>query len=171
MEGFIHMRMPIWLRRLVTRLISVVPVLICVLLFSGKSVIEEHEALNNLMNNSQVFLAFALPFSMLPLLMMTNSSAEMGERFKNKKIIQLFGWISVIGLTYLNLIGLPSQIEGFFGDQPSANELMTAHTIAYLLIAVVLALLAWTIIELHKGNQRVAAAGKVKEKFEEDLSE
>ncbi|MEG0628373.1 Nramp family divalent metal transporter [Enterococcus viikkiensis] len=169
MEGFIHMRMPIWLRRLVTRLISVVPVMICVLLFSGKGVIEEHEALNNLMNNSQVFLAFALPFSMLPLLMMTNSTAEMGARFKNKKIIQLLGWIAVIGLTYLNLIGLPSQIEGFFGDNPSAMEIMTADTIAYLLIAAVLALLAWTIVELHRGNKRVAAANA--ELVEEEFSE
>lgn len=172
MEGFIHMRMPIWLRRLVTRLISVVPVLICVLLFSGKGVIEEHEALNNLMNNSQVFLAFALPFSMLPLLMMTNSTAEMGERFKNKWIIQVLGWVSVIGLTYLNLIGLPSQVEGFFGDNPTAMEITTADTIAYVLIAAVLALLIWTIVELHKGNKRVARAAKeVEPELDEDISE
>lgn len=50
---------------------------------SGKSAIDEHVALNDLMNNSQVFLAFALPFSMLPLLLMTDSKAEMGQRFKN----------------------------------------------------------------------------------------
>ena len=72
MEGFVHMKMPLWLRRLVTRLISVIPVLICVLLTSNKPAIEEHQALNDLMNNSQVFLAFALPFSMLPLLMFTD---------------------------------------------------------------------------------------------------
>ena len=168
MEGFVHMRMPIWLRRLVTRLISVVPVLICVLLTRGDTVVKEHEALNNFMNNSHVFLAFALPFSMLPLLMMTNSSAEMGERFKNKRIIQLLGWISVIGLTYLNLIGLPSQIEGFFGDSPSAWEITTADSIAYVLIVAVLALLVWTVVELHKGNKRVALAAK---ELNEDLSE
>lgn len=156
MEGFVHMRMPIWLRRLVTRLISVVPVLICVLLTRGDTVVEEHEALNNLMNNSQVFLAFALPFSMLPLLMMTNSKAEMGERFKNKRIIQFLGWVSVVGLTYLNLIGLPSQIEGFFGNN------------AYVLIVAVLALLVWTVVELHKGNKRVALAAK---ELDEDLSD
>ncbi|MFW5439033.1 divalent metal cation transporter, partial [Paenibacillus apiarius] len=62
MEGFIHMRMPIWLRRLITRLISVIPVLICVIITSRQGTIREHTALNTLMNNSQVFLAFALPF-------------------------------------------------------------------------------------------------------------
>src|SRR5699024_8635907 len=79
MEGFIHMKMPLWARRLVTRLISVIPVLIAVLSTSGQSEVQQHVAINNLMNNSQVFLAFALPFSMLPLLMLTNSKTEMGQ--------------------------------------------------------------------------------------------
>lgn len=155
MEGFVHMRMPLWLRRLVTRLISVIPVLICVMLTSGKSAIAEHNALNDLMNNSQVFLAFALPFSMLPLLMMTDSAVEMGKRFKNSTWIKILGWLSVIGLTYLNLIGLPDSIVGFFGDNPSASQVSLGHGIAYVLIVAVLLLLAWTIYELYKGNKRV----------------
>lgn len=43
MEGFIHMRMPLWARRLVTRLISVVPVLICVWLTRNLPAVDEHE--------------------------------------------------------------------------------------------------------------------------------
>lgn len=154
MEGFIHMRMPLWVRRLITRLISVVPVLICVMITSGKGDLQEHEALNQLMNNSQVFLAFALPFSMIPLLMMTDSRVEMGDRFKNSWAVKILGWISVIFLTYLNMTGLPNSITAFFGANPSAGEVELAHIIAYMLVAVVLALLAWTVFELHKGNQR-----------------
>jgi manganese transport protein len=157
MEGFIHMRMPLWARRLVTRLISVVPVLICVGLTSGQSAIQQHEALNNLMNNSQVFLAFALPFSMLPLLMFTDSRLEMGKRFKNNILVKFFGWVSVISLTFLNMKGLPDSIEGFFGDNPTKSQTATADIIAYILIAAVLALLIWTIIELHRGNKRLEA--------------
>ena len=134
MEGFVHMRMPLWLRRLVTRLISVIPVLICVVLTSGKSAIAEHTALNNLMNNSQVFLAFALPFSMLPLLMMTNSEVEMGQRFKNSLWVKVLGWFSVIALTFLNLKGLPDSILGFFGDNPSTAEQKLSSIIANILI-------------------------------------
>ncbi|ARO01574.1 Nramp family divalent metal transporter [Lactiplantibacillus plantarum] len=165
MEGFVHMRMPLWLRRLVTRLISVIPVLICVLLTSGKSAIDEHTALNNLMINSQVFLAFALPFSMLPLLMMTDSAAEMGKRFKNSLWIKGLGWLSVIGLTFLNLLGLPDSILGFFGDNPSAGEQTFSKILAYLLIAAILALLVWTVFDLQRGNKRyveqqLAAAAK-----------
>ncbi|HGF8365183.1 metal ion transporter [Enterococcus faecium] len=154
MEGFIHMRIPIWLRRLVTRLLSVIPVLICVLFTSTKGTIEEHTALNNLMNESQVFLAFALPFSMIPLLMMTNSQAEMGSRFKNSFIVKLLGWFSVISLTYLNLRGLPGQIESFFGEQATSAQLALADQIAYVIIVLVLLLLAWTIGDLYKGNKK-----------------
>ncbi|WP_428958419.1 Nramp family divalent metal transporter [Levilactobacillus brevis] len=154
MEGFVHMRMPLWLRRLVTRLISVIPVLICVLMTSGKSAVAEHQALNTLMNNSQVFLAFALPFSMLPLLMMTDSKVEMGERFKNSLWVKVLGWISVIALTVLNMKGLPDSISAFFGDNPSSSEVDIANVIAYILIAAIMALLIWTLIELHRGNKR-----------------
>ncbi len=95
MEGFVHLKMPLWARRLITRLISVIPVLICVSLSAGQSAEQEHEALNNLMINSQVFLSLALPFSMLPLLMMTNSKAEMGERFKNSLWVKVLGWLRI----------------------------------------------------------------------------
>ncbi|MHA3067213.1 Nramp family divalent metal transporter [Lacticaseibacillus saniviri] len=156
MEGFVHMKMPIWARRLITRLISVIPVLICVTMTSGKSAVDEHTALNNLMNNSQVFLAFALPFSMLPLLMMTDSKVEMGERFKNTLWVRIAGWVSVVGLTFLNMKGLPDSITAFFGDNPSASQVSIAHTIAYILIAAVMALLAWTVYDLYRGNQRYA---------------
>ncbi|KRN02984.1 manganese transporter NRAMP [Levilactobacillus senmaizukei DSM 21775 = NBRC 103853] len=156
MEGFVHMRMPLWLRRLVTRLISVVPVLICVMMTSGKSAVDEHVALNDLMNNSQVFLAFALPFSMLPLLMMTDSRAEMGDRFKNSLWLKILGWISVVGLTVLNMESLPDAIKGFFGDGITPAQADLSNWIAYALIVAVLALLVWTCVELYHGNQRLA---------------
>ncbi|AQW21054.1 divalent metal cation transporter [Lentilactobacillus curieae] len=157
MEGFIHMKMPLWLRRLVTRLISVIPVLLSVAMTSGQSAIKQHEALNTLMNNSQVFLAFALPFSMLPLLLMTNSKEEMGDRFKNSFLVKLFGWISVIALTFLNLKGLPDSIAEFFGANPTPAQTDMANIIAYVLIVLILALLAWTIYDLYRGNKRVVS--------------
>lgn len=150
------MRMPMWARRLLTRLLSVIPVLICVVLSSGQSTVKEHEALNNLMNNSQVFLAFALPFCMLPLLIMTSNEVEMGKRFKNPVWVKILGWISVIALTYLNLRNLPDSIAGFFGDNPTASELTLAHNIAYVLIVAIILLLIWTIVELYRGNKRYA---------------
>ena len=153
MEGFVHLKMPLWARRLITRLISVIPVLICVSLSAGQSAEQEHEALNNLMINSQVFLSLALPFSMLPLLMMTNSKAEMGERFKNSLWVKVLGWLSVLVLTILDFKGLPDAVAGFFGDDPSAAQLQLANGIAYALTVVIAALLIWTMYELYKGNK------------------
>jgi len=127
------------------------------LLTSGKSAIDEHEALNDLMNNSQVFLAFALPFSMLPLLMMTDSKVEMGKRFKNSLWIKILGWISVLSLTGLNLINMPASVQGFYGDGITASQTAIANSIAYGLDAAILALLVWTIWELHLGSQRLEA--------------
>ena len=155
MEGFIHMKMPLWLRRLVTRLISVIPVLVCVGMTSHLSEIKQHEALNTLMNNSQVFLAFALPFSMLPLLLMTDNKVEMGERFANSLWVKIAGWISVIALTALNMKGLPDSIASFYGDHPSAAQLQQANIIAYTAIVLILALLVWTVIDMHKTHNKI----------------
>ncbi len=155
MEGFVHMKMPLWARRLVTRLISVIPVLICVSMTSNESAIKQHEAINTLMNNSQVFLAFALPFSMLPLLMLTNSDVEMHSRFKNALWVKILGWISVIALTFLNMKGLPGSIEAFFGDNATKSQLALADNIAYVLIVCIIALLVWTMVDLYRGDKRL----------------
>lgn len=64
--------------------------------------------------------------------------------------------MSVIALTYLNMMGLPDQIEGFFGDNPSEAQTVLADNIAYVLIVLVIALLVWTIVEMYRGNKRVA---------------
>ncbi|WP_395320226.1 Nramp family divalent metal transporter [Fructilactobacillus frigidiflavus] len=154
MEGFIHMRMPLWARRLVTRLLSIIPVLLCVLMTAGDSKIAQHAAMNDLMENSQVFLAFALPFSMLPLLMFTNSEIEMrGKRFSNALWIKAAGWISVVTLIFLNLYNMPSAVAGFFGDDITASQTHLANVIAYTTDFLVLALLAWVLYDIYKSNK------------------
>ena len=52
MEGFIHLKMPMWARRLITRLFSVIPVIICVGLTANDSIAKQHFVLNMLMGNS-----------------------------------------------------------------------------------------------------------------------
>lgn len=98
MEGFIHMKMPLWARRLITRLISVIPVLICTIAYGGKE-----SALDSLLVNSQVFLSVALPLSMIPLTLFTSSKKIMGNRFVNKMWVTVLAWLCTIVLTILNL--------------------------------------------------------------------
>ncbi|GBG96924.1 Nramp family divalent metal transporter [Lactococcus termiticola] len=150
MEGFLHLKLPLWLRRLVTRLLSLIPVLLAVVLTRSENVEQQHQAINMLLNNSQVFLAFALPFSMLPLLMMTNSRRMMGD-FKNKLLVQVLGWLSVASLIGLNILGLPDQIEDFFSE----GQKLLADGLAYAIIAGILLLLAWTLLEFYKHNRQM----------------
>ncbi|CAM3309154.1 Nramp family divalent metal transporter [Vagococcus fessus] len=97
MEGFIKMSMPVWARRLVTRLLAVIPVVICILLFGGTE-----EVVEKLLIYTQVFLSVALPVSMVPLTLFTSSKKMMGE-FKNNKLLTTVAWIMTIALTLLNI--------------------------------------------------------------------
>ena len=97
MEGFIHLRIPLWLRRLVTRLLAVIPVVICTVIFNGSEV-----ALEQLLVYSQVFLCVALPISMVPLVALTSSRKIMG-RHANSLWMTIVAWIVVAVLTVLNL--------------------------------------------------------------------
>ena len=98
MEGFINLKIPTWARRLITRVISVIPVLIAAVYYHGSE-----GGLDDLMVKSQVFLSIALPVSMIPLVYFTSSEKIMGKRFKNKKIIAGLGWFAAIALTVLNI--------------------------------------------------------------------
>ena len=98
MEGFIRLRIPLWARRVITRVITVIPVLVCTIAFNGSEV-----ALEELLVGSQVFLCIALPISMVPLVWLTSSKKIMGERFVNAKWVAILGWVSTIVLTILNL--------------------------------------------------------------------
>ena len=109
MEGFINMKIPTWARRLITRGISVMPVLACTIYFGGDEV-----ALDNLLIYSQVFLSIALPISMVPLVYFTSSEKIMGKRFKNSKLLAAVGWICTIVLTILNFELLYQTISGLF---------------------------------------------------------
>lgn len=109
MEGFLHIKLPSWVRRLLTRLLSVTPVIICALLFG-----DNEATLDQLLIYSQVFLSIALPISMIPLVYFTSSEKIMGKRFKNKPIITILGWISTIVLTILNIQLIISTIQEIF---------------------------------------------------------
>lgn len=142
MEGFIHLKMPMWARRLITRLFSVIPVIICVGLTANDSIAKQHFVLNMLMENSQVFLAFAVPFTIIPLLILTNNKKLMGE-FANSYVVSVLGWSSLLILIFLNLYNLPETFVTFNFCNPDL-----AKVVAYLIIAIIMFLLVWTCVEM-----------------------
>lgn len=97
MEGFLKLRLPQWLIRLVTRLVALTPVLIIALLYGS-----QERVLDQLIVYSQVFLSLALPFSIFPLVYFTSNRKIMGD-FVNSKWNSILGYLVAIILTVLNL--------------------------------------------------------------------
>ncbi|HFW7070968.1 TPA: Nramp family divalent metal transporter [Morganella morganii] len=96
MEGFIHLRLPMWLRRVITRGLAVIPVIICIYLWGDRE-----DVVESLLIYTQVFLSIALPFSMIPLLL-TSSKKIMGV-FVNSQLTIILGTVSTVALVILNL--------------------------------------------------------------------
>jgi manganese transport protein len=71
MEGFLNFRIAPWLRRLVTRMIAIVPAVIVTIWFGEKGT-------GQLLILSQVVLSLQLPFAVVPLVMFTANRAKMG---------------------------------------------------------------------------------------------
>ena len=71
MEGFLDLKMPVWLRRLTTRAIAIVPAIV-VIAMSGE------KGLAQLLILSQVVLSLQLPFAVIPLVLITRNRAKMG---------------------------------------------------------------------------------------------
>ncbi|MEX0380120.1 Nramp family divalent metal transporter [Leuconostoc sp. MS02] len=109
MEGFLHMRIPMWLRRMVTRGLALIPVIGFTLYYGG-----QESELDKLLLNSQVFLSIALPFAMAPLILFTSSKKIMGE-FVNPKWMIVLGWLTFIVLTGLNIKLIFDMITGWIG--------------------------------------------------------
>lgn len=97
LEGFLHIKAPQWIIRLLTRVITLVPVIIVAVLSHGA----EH-SLDDLIVYSQVFLSLALPFSIYPLIYLTSKKTVMG-RFANARWNTIVGYMVATVLTILNI--------------------------------------------------------------------
>jgi manganese transport protein len=89
-EGFLHIKFPIFLRRLIT----IVPALI--VLAIGLDPLK-------ILILSQVVLSFALPFALIPLLLLTNRTSVMGD-FASASRTRIAGWVSVSIIITLNVV-------------------------------------------------------------------
>ena len=94
MEGYLNLRIQPWLRRLITRLIAIVPTLIVISIL-GES------ATTQLLILSQVILSLQLGFAVIPLIHLTSDKKLMGE-FVNKRWIQIVSWLTALLIVYLN---------------------------------------------------------------------
>jgi len=95
MEGFVNLRLRPWLRRLITRLIAIVPA-VCVIGFFGES------KTTQLLVASQVVLSMQLGFAVWPLMRFTGEKAKMGA-FANRTWLKILGWTTAAVIIILNV--------------------------------------------------------------------
>ena len=95
MEGFVNLRLRPWLRRLITRLIAIVPA-VCVIGLFGES------KTTQLLVASQVVLSMQLGFAVWPLMRFTGEKAKMGE-FANRTWLKILGWTTTGVIIILNV--------------------------------------------------------------------
>lgn len=95
MEGFLNLRIPCWLRRLLTRGLAIAPAVIGLLILGDAGV-------GKMLVLSQVVLSLQLPFAIVPLILFTGNRRLMGS-FVNSSWIQTLAWIIAGLITGLNL--------------------------------------------------------------------
>jgi manganese transport protein len=95
MEGFINIRLRPWLRRLITRLIAIIPAIIVVALYGERGT-------GPLLILSQVVLSLQLPFAVFPLVMFTSDPQKMGA-FVNPAWLKALAWLVAVIIAVLNV--------------------------------------------------------------------
>jgi manganese transport protein len=104
MEGFLHLRLPSWARRLVTRGIAIVPVIIVTALYGERGT-------GQLLVFSQVLLSMQLPFAVIPLVRFVSDRRKMGE-FAISRPLAAAAWIVAGIIVVLNVKLLVDVLSG-----------------------------------------------------------
>ena len=94
MEGFLDIRLPAWLRRMITRLIAIIPAVIVTALYGERGV-------GSLLILSQVILSLQLSFAVIPLVIFTSDKRKMGA-FANGPLLKAAAWTVALVIAGLN---------------------------------------------------------------------
>lgn len=108
MEGHLNLRIQPWLRRLITRLLAIIPAF-CTILFFGES------ALGGLLILSQVVLSLQLGFAIIPLIHLTSDKKEMKD-FTIKTWVKVLAWMSAVAIVSLNIKLVIEEITGWMNE-------------------------------------------------------
>lgn len=132
MEGHINLRIEPWLRRLLTRLMAIVPAVFTIL-YSGEN------GLGNLIILSQVVLSLQLGFAVIPLIHFTSDKKKMGK-FANSLTVKILAWMCAIVIVGLNAQLVYQQLGEWEKISPTTAMWIYAIVLP-IIIAVALLLL------------------------------
>lgn len=121
MEGFLHFQIRPWLRRLITRMMAIVPAVLVILATGEKGVYQ-------LLILSQVVLSLQLAFAVVPLVKFTGSRLKMGP-FVNRWWVQALAWLVTVVIVSLNGTLVYEQIASWTAAAGSWGWLVAIGTI------------------------------------------
>jgi manganese transport protein len=126
MEGYLRLRINPLLRRLLTRIIAIIPAVLVILIYG-------EEKLDALLVFSQVILSLQLGFAIIPLIHFVSDKNTMGE-FAIRWHVKLVAWLVAVILVYLNVqLVVQSSLEVY--EQPGRPALKILVGIAWLIFA------------------------------------
>ncbi len=111
MEGFLNIRLRPWLRRLITRLIAIIPAVIVTAIYGESKT-------TDLLVLSQVILSLQLPFAVVPLVLFTSDRDKMGE-FASPAWVKVLAWITAAIIIVLNV----KLLADTFGFSEAVNKM------------------------------------------------
>jgi manganese transport protein len=136
MEGYLNLRIEPWLRRLITRLLAVIPAFITI-------AVAGEDKSGSLLILSQVILSLQLGFAVIPLAHWTSSKRIMGN-FRINVPARIVSWIAVGTIVTLNV---KLVIETLIGLVASARNPLVLYFLVIPLVAATFLLLLYTILE------------------------
>ncbi len=106
MEGYLRIRINPWLRRLITRLLAIIPAVLAILIYG-------EEKVDDLLVLSQVILSLQLGFAVIPLIHFVSDKHTMGE-FAIKPAVKVAAWLIAAMLIFLNVRLVVQEITGLY---------------------------------------------------------
>ncbi len=114
MEGHLNLRIQPWLRRLITRLLAIIPAF-CTILFFGEN------ALGELLVLSQVVLSLQLGFAIIPLIHFTSDKKRM-QNYAISLWMKIFAWLSAVVIIGLNIKLVYEEITGWLSTADASTR-------------------------------------------------
>ncbi|HXB73300.1 MAG TPA: Nramp family divalent metal transporter [Candidatus Acidoferrales bacterium] len=147
MEGFLDIRMRAWMRRLVTRMLAIVPAVLTIYLYGETGVFQ-------LLILSQVVLSMQLPFAVIPLVHFTGDRRWMGE-FANNRWLHGGAWILAGVVMVLNVGWAGERILSWAANATSDRTILLL--VLPLFAAMLLLLIYVLVAPWLKGSQTASA--------------
>lgn len=111
MEGYLRLRINPWMRRLMTRLLAIIPAILVIAIAGEKEV-------DSLLVLSQVILSMQLGFAIIPLIHFVGDKQTMGE-YAIKPLVKMAAWVITAILVYLNIRMVMNETGSFFATSES----------------------------------------------------